>query len=236
MGAALRKPYFRFSPIKGQLIAEEPAVAGHCTFKSNCLMGAFSYIGKNSELTQTKIGRYCSLAPGVIIGATEHPTDRFSTHLISFRNNGPFSQSEQFQKIAKGSRLYDKELPMTTIGHDVWIGANAVIRRGIHIDHGAIIGAGAVVTTNVEAYQIVGGVPAKHIKYRFEPAICQRLLALEWWLYDLSECGLTDEDYDDIQKFLAKMESLKNANALSYLTPDTYHFFQEKMIKIKKIY
>lgn len=232
----MQEPYFRFSSIKGQLIAEEPAVAGHCSFKSNCFIGAFSYIGRNSQATQAKIGRYCSLASGVIIGPTEHPTDRFSTHLISFRNNGPFSQSPQFQKIAKGSRLYNGTLPMTVIGHDVWIGANAVIRRGVTIGHGAIIGAGAVVTKNVEAYQIVGGVPAKPIKYRFDQKTCERLLNLEWWQYDLSTCGLTDEDYDNVHQFLTKMEALKKAGNLSTLSPKTYLFSDGKMKETKKIY
>jgi serine acetyltransferase len=72
------------------------------------------------------------------------------------------------------------------IGNDVWVGAGAVILPGIKIGHGAIIGAGAVVTKDVPDYAIVTGVPAKILRYRFDEAIIDRLLKLQWWSLEKS--------------------------------------------------
>lgn len=67
------------------------------------------------------------------------------------------------------------------IGNDVWIGFEAVIMAGVHIGDGAIIGSRAVVTKDVPPYTIVGGVPAREIRKRFDPATVERLQALKWW-------------------------------------------------------
>ncbi|MCB9772158.1 MAG: CatB-related O-acetyltransferase [Candidatus Omnitrophica bacterium] len=98
------------------------------------------------------------------------------------------------------------------IGHDVWIGANAVIMPGIKIGHGAIIGASAVVTKDVPPYAIVVGVPAKIIKYRFEPKIIERLLEIKWW--DLDKKVIKDNislfQGEFTEDNLKKLESLRN--------------------------
>lgn len=73
------------------------------------------------------------------------------------------------------------------IGNDVWIGANAVILPGVTVGDGAVIAAGAVVTKDVKPYSIVGGVPAKLIKYRFEPWQIELLLKLKWWDWPLEK-------------------------------------------------
>jgi len=83
-----------------------------------------------------------------------------------------------------------EELKRTQIGNDVWIGARAIVLDGISIGDGAVIAAGAVVTKDVPPYAIVGGVPAKLIRYRFEDDVIQELLKWKWW--DLS--------LDDLQK------------------------------------
>jgi hypothetical protein len=69
------------------------------------------------------------------------------------------------------------------MGSDVWIGQDVRIRSGVHIVTGAIVAAGSIVTRDVEPYAIVGGVPAKVIRYRFKPDLIEKLLASEWWQF-----------------------------------------------------
>ena len=73
------------------------------------------------------------------------------------------------------------------MGHDVWIGANVIVLDGIQIGNGAVIAAGAIVTRNVEPYEIVGGVPAKTIKKRFDDETINKLLESKWWLMSPNE-------------------------------------------------
>ena len=81
--------------------------------------------------------------------------------------------------------IFKREEPLyTVIGHDVWIGQNCLIKQGVKIGNGAVIGMGSVVTRDVEPYSIVGGVPTKFIKKRFESNIVHELEAIEWWEFD----------------------------------------------------
>ncbi len=98
------------------------------------------------------------------------------------------------------------------IGHDVWIGAEALIMSGVTIETGAVIGARAVVTHNIPAYCIAAGNPARVVKKRFNDTIISRLLDIEWWGWDDARI----EKYlylmldDDIEKFLETVEKLKS--------------------------
>ena len=78
---------------------------------------------------------------------------------------------------------FDLGLKVVTLGHDVWIGQRAIVMPGVNIGTGAIVAAGSVVTQDIPPYAIVGGVPAKIIKYRFSDAVIERLLKTEWWRY-----------------------------------------------------
>ncbi len=83
--------------------------------------------------------------------------------------------------------LPNPQTPTVEIGHDVWIGEDALIKGGISIGHGAVVAAGAVVTRDVAPYSVVGGVPAKRIRWRFEGDLRTDLLASEWWRYAVHE-------------------------------------------------
>ncbi|MCZ7153797.1 CatB-related O-acetyltransferase, partial [Salmonella enterica] len=82
-------------------------------------------------------------------------------------------------------------------GNDVWIGANVFISRGVRVGDGAVIAAGSVVTKSVRPYEVVGGVPAKHIRFRFEPNVISELLALRWWNYE--PASLAGVRFDDVR-------------------------------------
>jgi acetyltransferase-like isoleucine patch superfamily enzyme len=97
-----------------------------------------------------------------------------------------------------------EEFPITYIGHDVWIGAKAILKTGVTIGNGAIVAAGAVVTSDVAPYSIVGGIPAKLIRYRFEPHEIAKLQAMNWWDKDLQWLIANKDNFTDIHKLLNK--------------------------------
>ena len=139
-------------------------------------VGRYSYMGYDCEIINAEIGSFCSLASGIHIGLAEHPIDWIST-------------SPVFQKVKNSSlhkRFAEISMPKskrTTIGHDVWIGTNAIVKAGVTVGTGAVIASGAVVTKDVPPYAIVGGCPARIIRYRFNDQLIHQLIHTEWWNY-----------------------------------------------------
>ncbi|WP_299797904.1 CatB-related O-acetyltransferase [uncultured Maribacter sp.] len=142
----------------------------------NSSLGDYSYVSRNSKLMNTKIGKFCSIGPNVQIILGTHPLDLASTHPAFYSNNKAFKTFSNTN--------YFKEYDNVVIGHDVWIGEGVLIPAGCIIGNGAVIAARAVVTKDVEPYSVVGGVPAKHIKYRFEKQTCKQINESEWWNWD----------------------------------------------------
>lgn len=140
-------------------------------------VGRFTYIGAQAQFSQVEVGSFCSIAQGLICGSGDHPADFVSTHPVFF------SLGKQCGVTFATEALFD-ERKKIIIGHDVWVGTRVFIRDGVTIGHGAIIAAGSVVVKDVPAYAIIGGVPAKVIKYRFNETEIAQLQALEWWNWD----------------------------------------------------
>ncbi len=196
--------------ISGILHYESPVAVSNSFIKGNVRIGMYSYIGRESEVNNTQIGRYCSIAPKVIIGPFNHPIETFSTSPITFGNSGPFKFSDEAISITEKFDTYSGKKGKVIIGNDVWIGSNAIIMKGVTIGDGAIIAAGAIVTKNVEAYSIVGGVPADFIRFRFEKSVTTILTDTEWWKYDLSKANIADKiDPTDIGGFCKFIKSSK---------------------------
>lgn len=124
------------------------------------------------------IGSFCSIAEAVGIFVGYH-----GRHTVDYVSTYPLGlvYGSTPQKVASRTVLGDLGV---RIGNDVWIGRGATIMAGVSIGHGAVIAAQAVVNKDVPPYAIVGGVPAKHIRYRFPETIIEKLLKLEWWDWD----------------------------------------------------
>ncbi len=169
-------------------------------------IGAFSYAETPS--LRAEIGRYCSIASHVIVFGERHPIERVTSSAMTycFAPNWNKPQFIRAHKVLLGG-LHQPDMtgipPFSPpiVHNDVWIGQHVQLAQGITVGTGAVIGAGAVVTKNVAPYTIVGGNPAKPIRERFPAALAERLLALQWWLYDpaiLWELGYRDpEDFCD---------------------------------------
>lgn len=122
------------------------------------------------------IGKFCSIACGAkfIFTSANHTLKSLSTYPF------PLLYEEWHLPAAEVTTAWDNKGDIV-IGHDVWIGYEAVILSGVHIGNGAVVGTRAVVTKDVEPYTIVGGVPAKPIRKRFDRETIERLESLRWW-------------------------------------------------------
>lgn len=141
--------------------------------KNNVL---YHYPINHDKLT---IGKYCSIACGAkfIFTSANHTLQSFSTY--------PFPLFWEEWGLSKKdvTQAWDNKGDIV-IGNDVWIGYEAVILSGVHIGDGAVIGTRAVVTKDVAPYTIVGGVPAKPIRKRFDDAVIEKLQSICWWDWD----------------------------------------------------
>ncbi len=145
------------------------------------------------ENVTLKIGKYCSIAREVTIFlGGEHRADWITTY--------PFSALFEEAKHIKGHPATKGDV---IIGNDVWIGSGATILSGITIGDGAIIAAESLVVKDVRPYEIVGGNPAKHIKFRFDDEMIARLLRIQWWNWDVEKvrANISLLLQDDVRRF-----------------------------------
>lgn len=147
----------------------------------NCLIGRYSSIGRSSSAMNVIIGNYTVIARDCNIGLGAHPTNLLSCHSIFYKNK-PWSAHPEWVK-----KVNFNERKITYIGNDVWIGAKSTIMDGVKIGNGAIIAACAVVTKDVPPYAIVGGCPAKTIRFRYSEDIIMKLEDIKWWDMDDSQ-------------------------------------------------
>ncbi|WP_439594876.1 CatB-related O-acetyltransferase [Falsiroseomonas sp.] len=179
-------------------------------------LGAFSY----SHSPGLQAGRYCSLAARIAVSADEHPMQRVSTHVFSYRGSFQSFGAAEFGKHYP-LRPFAVMGPAPVIGHDVWIGQEALLKRGITIGHGAVVGARAIVTRDVPPYAIVAGSPARIKRFRFEEKVIARLLDLAWWRYRYTD--FADLDPEDIAGFIDQLSARVASGAVTEL-PENWIF------------
>ena len=157
---------------------EDVVTIGDYSRVFNIKVGTYSYIGPNSFIIDTEIGKFCSIGPGVKIGLGIHPLDKITTSPY-------FYESELYGTFTNHKKV--KSFDKVIIGHDVWIGANVMIMGGIKIGNGAVIGGGSIVNKDVAPYSIVVGSPAKHIRFRIPEEQIKELEKIEWYNWELKK-------------------------------------------------
>ena len=168
----------------------------------NTSMGDFSYAAEDTLLENVSVGKFTCIGPSVKIGLGNHPVNNFISIHPAF-----YSTLGQAAGRTFADKTYFTEYNHTEIGHDVWIGANVVIPGGVTIGNGAVIASGAVVTKDVPPYAIVGGVPAKILRYRFKDDEIKKLQQWKWW----------NKDEEWLQKHFSQMHEVGNLDRLMNL-------------------
>lgn len=173
------------------------------------MVGAYSYVSHNSALLCATLGRYCSVGADCRLGLSAHPLDRLTSSVITYRT--AFDGGEQWDSGVE-------EAKPLTIGPDVWVGTRALIMGGLTIGAGAVIGAGAIVTRDVPPYAIAVGNPARVKRLRFSESLVERLLASEWWKWDLPPVAASGAiDWSDPARSLDNIEALAAQGVLKQI-------------------
>lgn len=164
-------------------------------------IGRYSYIARNSAIRNTDIGSFCSIGPHTIIGYGDHPVNFISTSPVFYQASTSFKIKPKESKFWGDARV--------KVGNDVWIGANCYIKNGIIIGDGAIIAANSFVNKDVDSYSIVGGVPAKLLRYRFSKEDIEKLLDTQWWELpdEIIESNLDAFSQPNVIEFLREIKS-----------------------------
>ena len=169
------------SSIRNSTVSNKAIISYYVKFYDSCI-DDYSYVSNNCNIFHTSIGKFTSIGLGCNIGGGEHPLTWIST--------SPMFQNSWFQN---GFSKHPYEpYKNTVIGNDVFIAPQVIIKTGIKIGDGAVLGAGAVITKDVGPYEIWAGNPAKLIRLRFTQDVVDELINLQWWNWTdekIKECS-----------------------------------------------
>lgn len=162
-------------------ISKDCLLRGRITLEQNahlsrgCQLFGDVHVGEGSKFNQhievvgeLDVGKYCALAPDILFQQKNHEIHK------------PAMQGRFYGRVLD-SELEHMESGPISIGNDVWIGARSIVLSGVTIGDGAVVGAGSIVTDDVEPYSVVAGVPASQIKWRFPEEVREKFMEIEWW-------------------------------------------------------
>lgn len=168
---------------------------------AHSVFGDYSYCDRYADIANARIGKFANIAAFSRIGATDHPLDTAACHHFLYRSDDYWDDAER-----DAAFFAHRQSRLAYIGHDTWIGAGAMIKPEVTLGDGAVVGAGALVTKDVDPYTIVAGTPAKPIRLRQPRTIADRLIALAWWdwSHDALRSALEDFRAMKAEAFLEK--------------------------------
>jgi virginiamycin A acetyltransferase len=156
----------------------------HAHVSSGCQLFGDVHVGRGTKFNEDievvgelDVGNYCAFAPDILFQQKNHEIHK------------PAMQGRFYGRVLDSELEHMSSGPIT-VGNDVWIGARAIVLSGVTIGDGAVVGAGSIVTDDVEPYSVVAGVPASHVKWRFSEEVREKLQAFAWW--ELSEAELRE--------------------------------------------
>ena len=198
--------------INGKIFFEGCNFVGEATELTESSLGKMTYIASNCKFENTKIGKFTSIGPNCKVIYGDHPTKEFvSTHPAFYSNFRPagkcYVKRNKFDEIKYADK---EENRMLCIGNDVWLASDVCILAGCTISDGAVVAAGALVTTDIPPYAVVGGVPARVIRYRFSQKQIDWLLQLKWWDKDESWIISHAECFENITKLINEVDREEN--------------------------
>ena len=161
----------------------------------NSSINRYSYLSVNSRVSYTEIGSFCSIGPNFLCGWGVHSVNGIST-------SPTFYSSKSYNGFSLSLNDKIDERKLIVIGNDVFIGSNVTILDGVKVGDGAIIATGAVVVKDVPPYAIVGGIPAKIIRYRYSQEQINKLLIIKWWNWSHEKLQKVEKYFFDIDGFL----------------------------------
>lgn len=170
----------------------------------NSELGDYSYTDRYADIANTTVGKFSNIAAFSRIGPTDHPMELASMHHMLYRTD------DYWDDVEPWTDFFEKRASRRTyVGHDTWIGSQAIIKPELNIGHGSVIAAGSVVTKDVAPFMIVAGVPAVPLRKRFEDDIAERLMTLSWWDWDHEKLRDALPNFRSlrIEAFLEKYES-----------------------------
>jgi phosphonate metabolism protein (transferase hexapeptide repeat family) len=176
---------------------------GARTSVAESTLGDYSYVVSDCSVIYSTIGKFCSIAAASRLNPGNHPLERPALHHFTYR-------SASYEMGADDAGFFDwRREHRVVLGNDVWIGHGAVVLPGVTIGNGAVLGAGAVASKDIPPFAIAVGVPAKILRYRFEPAIVERLMRLAWWDWPHEQLTGAVPDFRSLpmQEFLEKYEA-----------------------------
>lgn len=190
------------------------------SFEGPISLGAWSY-AVSGFIGNATIGRYCSFGEDVQIGRQSHPIDLVSTSPTFYRKVSEVSRTPQSEQIETTPfiRVGLHQAQRTVIEHDVYVGHGAIILPGVRISTGVVVGAGSVVTKDLEPYSVYAGNPARFIRHRFDKEERLKLLESEWWtrMPDEIDLSLADNPIEFVsslspkQRYFRRLEISKVA-------------------------